>query len=78
MLKKFASIVCLVVLSVAFVGCDTGTMADKAKDGVDSGAGAAKDATGEMVPAESKEMVDGAIDSTGEAGKDAIDGAVGK
>ncbi len=78
MLKKFLSIVCVAVLSTAFVGCDAGAVADKAKDGVDSAGSAAKDAAGEVVPEGAKEHVDGAVDGTGDAAKDAIDSASGK
>lgn len=72
MLKKFLSIVCLAVLSTAFVGCEAGAVADKAKDGVDSAAGAAKDAAAGAVP---EGAAEGSVDKAGEAAKDAVDSA---
>ncbi len=78
MLKKFLSIVSLAVLSTAFVGCDAGAVADKAKDGVDSAASATKDAAAEVVPEGAKDAVDAKVDGAGEAAKGAIDSAAGK
>ncbi|MCC7339076.1 MAG: hypothetical protein IT422_28610 [Pirellulaceae bacterium] len=75
MLKKIVSIVSVVALTVAFVGCDAGAVADKAKEGVDTTAGAGHDAAGEVVPDAAKEHVDGAIDSGSDKAKEAIDAA---
>ncbi|WP_230251219.1 hypothetical protein [Rhodopirellula halodulae] len=66
----------------ALAGCEKGSdtaaeIADQAKAGVDSAAGAAKDATTEMVPEAAKDTVDGAIDQGGDKAKAKIDEAAG-
>ena len=45
MLKKIVSIVSVVALSVAFVGCDANAVADKAKTGDTPAVGAGAEAT---------------------------------
>ena len=77
MLRKFASLACVALMSVAFVGCgETATsMGDKAKENVDSAADATKDAAADVVPEGAKAHVDGAIDGGAEGTKTAIDTA---
>jgi hypothetical protein len=67
MLKKIVSIVSVVALSVAFVGCDAGAMADKAKGGADSAAGAGHDAAANAAPAAADAGGDKATEATDEA-----------
>lgn len=78
MLRKFTSLFCVVALSVALVGCgEAGTMADKAKETVDTTAETAHGAVDDMVPEAAKDTVEGAVDTAADGAKDMIDKAAG-